>query len=316
VAGYSREELIGRAIAEIFPDEELLAKFARVRETGEAGAFTEMPFVFPDQPERGTTYWDWALVPVKGGNGASTGYVLSALEATEKVRQRERLLSAERARAELAETLNREIAHRVKNNLAMMAGLLQLQIAEQPDAEISAVLRNTVGRLLAFADIHAQMQAVGEGDLDLLAALRQIAGASRDAFARKRAIVTIEGEPALLPSRAATNLAVVANELITNAIKHGAAEPDGEMHVDIGVYRADGRLRLSVWNSGNPIAADLEATRVQNMGLLLVSGLVVDQYGGTFSLRPHAGGTMAEAVVREELLRTEGGRGDPGGASG
>jgi two-component system CheB/CheR fusion protein len=302
-AGYSREELIGRTIADVFPDEDLLAKFERVRETGRAGLFTEMPFIFPGQPERGTTYWDWALVPVKGDEGVPVGFVLSCVEVTEKMQQRERLVDVERARAELAETLNSEIAHRVKNNLTMIAGLLQMQIAEQPDAEISAVLRSTAGRLLAVASVHEQMQTVGEGDLDLLNVVRHIASANREAFSQKRVIVSVDGEPVLLPHKAATNLAVVTNELITNAIKHGAPGADGEMRVDVGLRRTDGNLRLSVWSSGNPVSPNFDASRQRSMGLRLVWGVSVEQYGGTFCLRAHDGGTIAEAVLDEARLR-------------
>ena len=39
-------------------------------------------FVFPDQPERGTTYWDWSLTPVKDSGGGVHGLVFSLRETT------------------------------------------------------------------------------------------------------------------------------------------------------------------------------------------------------------------------------------------
>jgi len=97
-AGYSEEELVGRNHFELFPHAENQAIFERVRDTGEAVAFQARPFEFPDQPERGTTYWDWTLVPVKE-NGRVSGLVFSLLDVTEQERARRALrLSAERLR--------------------------------------------------------------------------------------------------------------------------------------------------------------------------------------------------------------------------
>ncbi len=97
-AGYEQEELVGKNHFELFPNEENLAIFERARATGEVVSFQARPFIYPDQPERGTTYWDWTLVPVKDEEEAVQGLVLSLLDVTE----RERLMQAvERQRARL-----------------------------------------------------------------------------------------------------------------------------------------------------------------------------------------------------------------------
>ncbi len=44
-----------------------------------------MPFEFPDQPWRGTTYWDWTLTPVKDAGGRVDRLVLSRMDTTERV---------------------------------------------------------------------------------------------------------------------------------------------------------------------------------------------------------------------------------------
>jgi len=302
-AGHPREALIGHNFLEVFPDQDLRAKFERVRSSGEPGTFVEMPFEFPDQPARGITYWDWTLVPLPIVKGGFAGFVLSVLEVSDKVKHQQQLMAVEHKRAKLAEDLNREIAHRMKNNLAMMASLLQLQIAKQPDAQVAAVLEDAMGRLQTFASIHEQLKVTGEENVDLLSAIRSIAHANRKAFAQHHINVSVEGEAMPLPHQAGTHLAVIANELITNAVKHGALGADGKAHVHIGVDRADGTVRLSVWNSGNPLAADFDASKQKNVGLLLVWNLTVEQYGGTFSLHPHDGGTMAEVILDEKKLQ-------------
>jgi PAS domain S-box-containing protein len=87
-SGHSREELIGRYHFDLFPNEENLAIFERVRDTGQAVSFQAKPFEYADQPERGTTYWDWMLVPVKDGEGEVQGLVFSLTDVTEQERDR------------------------------------------------------------------------------------------------------------------------------------------------------------------------------------------------------------------------------------
>jgi len=94
-SGYAQEELVGRNHFDLFPHAENRAIFERVRETGKPLAFQARPFEFPDRPDQGTTYWDWALVPVKDGDGQVQGLVLSLLDVTERERSRQALLESE-----------------------------------------------------------------------------------------------------------------------------------------------------------------------------------------------------------------------------
>lgn len=97
-AGYRVADLIGRRHFDLFPDPENEEIFEGVRETGEAVFFQAKPFVYADDVDRGVTYWDWSLIPVKDSDGTVRGLVLSVLDVTE----RERLLEeVARERAKL-----------------------------------------------------------------------------------------------------------------------------------------------------------------------------------------------------------------------
>jgi PAS domain S-box-containing protein len=88
------EELLGKNHFVLYPHAENEAIFRRVRDTGEPVFYKDKPFEFPDQPERGVTYWDWSLVPVKDASGAVQGLVFSLRETTNYRRaeaERERL---------------------------------------------------------------------------------------------------------------------------------------------------------------------------------------------------------------------------------
>jgi PAS domain S-box-containing protein len=90
-AGYSKDELAGQNHFELFPDPENEAIFEQVRDTGQPVAFVAKPFVYPERPELGTTYWDWTLMPVKDSEGEVQGLVLSLMDVTERIRTEEEL---------------------------------------------------------------------------------------------------------------------------------------------------------------------------------------------------------------------------------
>jgi len=83
-AGHIVEELIGRNHFDLFPNEENQAIFKKVQDTGKPVEYHDKPFEYKYQPRRGTTYWDWTLVPVKDASGRVQGLVLSLVETTER----------------------------------------------------------------------------------------------------------------------------------------------------------------------------------------------------------------------------------------
>jgi PAS domain S-box-containing protein len=93
--GYKPEEIIGKNHFALYPDEENEAIFKRVRDTGVTARFHDKPFVFPDQPEKGVTYWDWTLKPVKDGSGKVEGFVFSLVETTERKKAEEELIQTQ-----------------------------------------------------------------------------------------------------------------------------------------------------------------------------------------------------------------------------
>jgi PAS domain S-box-containing protein len=103
--GYRPEEMIGKNHFALYPHAENEAIFCRVRDTGEPFQFRDKPFEFPDQPERGMTYWDWSLVPVKGGDGQVAGLIFSLFETTGRVRAEDAFRASERELRQARELL-------------------------------------------------------------------------------------------------------------------------------------------------------------------------------------------------------------------
>ncbi len=89
------EEMAGKNHFSLYPHAENEAIFRKVRDTGEGVFYKDKPFFFADQPERGVTYWDWSLTPVKDSSGNVTGLVFSSRETTKYKQAEEALRDSE-----------------------------------------------------------------------------------------------------------------------------------------------------------------------------------------------------------------------------
>ncbi len=126
-SGYNKEELIGRNHFDLFPHPENEQIFQRVRQTGQAVEFYAKPFCYTNQPWRGTTYWDWSLVPVKDKKGMMQGLVFSLTDVTEQIKSKQRLEEALTKLRNLNEQLM-EARRKAEQRAAELDGVFEAMI--------------------------------------------------------------------------------------------------------------------------------------------------------------------------------------------
>jgi len=86
----------GKNHFDLYPNRENEAIFRQVVETGQPYSVYAKPFEYPDHPERGVSYWDWGLVPLKDAEGTVTGLVLTMANATDRVQADQILQESEK----------------------------------------------------------------------------------------------------------------------------------------------------------------------------------------------------------------------------
>jgi PAS domain S-box-containing protein len=94
--GYPKDFFIGKNHFDLYPGDEVQQIFQRVVDTGEDFSIFARPFTFPDQPERGVTYWDWTLKPILDNNEEVQGLVFSLNDVTNQVKTDLKLKESER----------------------------------------------------------------------------------------------------------------------------------------------------------------------------------------------------------------------------
>jgi two-component sensor histidine kinase len=219
-----------------------------------------------------------ALVPLSPGATAMRLALVAAAAAVAVLVARtiRREAAAHRRaaeRAELERTLARESNHRIKNDLQTVADLLLLG---RPAGDQGAPFDETAGRIRSIATVH-RLLTEAEDCVDAGALLRSItAGAPVP--------VRVEAEPVPLDAAAAQKLGIIANELLTNAYRHGA--PPITIRLDGGDQAC-----LNVEDGGGGYDSS------SGFGLSLVRRLTEQGLGGEFELRELAGGgTRAEVT--------------------
>ena len=93
--GRTPDHFPGKNHFDLYPSEENLEIFEAVVRTGEPYFTTAKAFEYADAPDRGKSFWDWSLLPVKDAEGGVTGLILALIDVTERVRFESQLRQSE-----------------------------------------------------------------------------------------------------------------------------------------------------------------------------------------------------------------------------
>jgi two-component sensor histidine kinase len=159
-----------------------------------------------------------------------------------------------RRRAEDNERLLRELQHRVKNNLQVMVGLVEVQARREHTLSAKAALRAVGRRVEALRLLHDKLHLAGEVDrVDLGNYLGQLAAGllrfHEGEAARIRLVLEVE-RGIIASVDAAAPLGLVVNEFVTNSLKHAFGDGPGTVGVRLGPTAGAGVVQLELWDDG------------------------------------------------------------------
>jgi PAS domain S-box-containing protein len=196
--------------------------------------------------------------------------------------------------------LLKEIHHRVKNNLQIIASLLNLQSRYITDQKTLAAIRESQNRVKAMALVHEKLYRSEDiAHISLHDYIRFLGtGLFQFYDAKLRGIqFTLDIHDVNVDIDTAIPLGLTINELISNSLKY--AFPEGRKgEISISVRKEGHDLMVLYWDNGIGIPAELDWKNTQSLGLRLVNTLV-DQLNGTIELDRSAG-TQFTIVLHEK----------------
>jgi len=228
--------------------------------------------------------------------------LLVAAAMTERQQAAETLQHTSDALAQLAqeravalqerEVLLKEVHHRVKNNLQIIASLLSLQADTITDPALRAPLQDSQERVHAMALVHETLyQSQNLAQLEMAPYIHTLGTQLWQAYEGERRHIALRCQvDALgLALEQAMPCGLILTELLTNAFKYAFPPPQGGT-IHVALHRVPAQqARLVVRDTGVGLPADLDWRHPGTLGLQLVE-MLTEQLGGTLTFE-RLGGT-------------------------
>lgn len=171
-----------------------------------------------------------------------------------------------------ARMLQQEMNHRVKNSLSIVQALLSMQAKGEKNASAVEALENARGRISAIAAIHDQLQTAPSADTVLADEFIEQLRGSLAFKTGDHSTLSISVAPCSLNIEHAVDMGIIINELVTNAVKHGA-DAEGVSIISVTGRRVGDRLRIIVADRGAGLPGDFDPGEKSGLGMRVVMAL-------------------------------------------
>lgn len=194
-----------------------------------------------------------------------------------------------RKEKETKEVLLKEVNHRVKNNLQLITSLLSLQGKRIEDEELRGLHLDSQNRIHSMGLLHEKIHRTEKWDgEDLEQFLEELAERLKETFGMGQELVTdFEVDASELDGENITPLALILNELLSNAMKYAFKGRD-EGRIEVEIVPEGDHYRLEVRDDGDGIE-NVEGNE-EGLGLEIVRSLA-GQLGGNLEILEREKGT-------------------------
>ncbi|MGE5356175.1 MAG: tetratricopeptide repeat protein [Deltaproteobacteria bacterium] len=181
--------------------------------------------------------------------------------------------------------LNRELNHRVKNNLAFITSLLEMQGRRTESAETKQALIESESRLKALALVHSQLfRSDTDTEVNLKNYLEEIMEHLLGIFSIPGKALNIETDfcDYAINAEDAMRLGLIVNELVTNSVKHAFTDIENPQIIISTNINSEGKLTLNYSDNGPGISKTMgDKIKESSLGIKLID-LLKKQLGDRY----------------------------------
>ncbi len=195
-----------------------------------------------------------------------------------------------------------EIHHRVKNNLAVVSGLMQLQALESKEKNTRDVLLDSVGRIKSIAVIHEHLYTSEDFssirfDENIKKLVQNIEAVMRS---EKNIVTAYNLEPVELDINQAVPCALIVNEIVTNIYKHAFVQKENGK-IQISSSEEKGFVTLIIQDNGVGLNKEkLENEETTSLGMKLIE-VVTLQLNGKLTIDGSNGTIVKIEFAKQEI---------------
>lgn len=174
------------------------------------------------------------------------------------------------------EVLLKEVHHRVKNNLQVISGLLELQNITVADDNVKVVLKEGQNRIQSVALVHKMMyQSENVSKVVMQDSLEELLRILKTtySFPDKDIQTTVRAADIDFDINIAVPINLIVNEVVCNAFKHAFKEEDkGDIYIELQ-KKEEGKYVLLIADNGIGLPEDFDVKELTSIGFDLIIGL-------------------------------------------
>ncbi|KAA0993477.1 histidine kinase dimerization/phosphoacceptor domain -containing protein [Dyadobacter aurulentus] len=204
------------------------------------------------------------------------------------------------------DVLMKEIHHRVKNNLQVISGLLELQSKTLTDETARGALQEGRNRVRSIALIHQNLyQLENLSTIDLKRFIGDLCRQVQSVFQRQKEINISVNVPELnLDIDSAVPLGLILNELLSNSFKYAFTNVEaGTIHLEIRLLDA-GKYELLYRDNGPGLPENFDLSKTPTLGLQLINDLS-RQIGGKVHYKTQRGATFTVNFTNRDIRKNQ-----------
>ena len=171
-----------------------------------------------------------------------------------------------------------ELHHRIKNHLQLLGAMIATHARATTNDRVRARLEEAGRRLQVIASTYNNLYEPG-AVIDMADHLRKVCAFVEGGVASSNTWISVDSVQTKWPVERVVPLSLIANELLTNAVKH--APPDQDLAIEVSLQRVGDLMRFSVLTKNVKLPADFDAAN-SGLGLRLAS-MLGKQLGGTLT---------------------------------
>ncbi|MEX2584897.1 MAG: histidine kinase dimerization/phosphoacceptor domain -containing protein [Balneolaceae bacterium] len=296
--GYSKEEFLSMTIREIRPpdqDNYLQTVLEQIRTVEKMAATPAL-----HQKKNG----ELIHVMVQGNetiyNGRKARIIL-AVDITEQKQQEKELINSLHEK----ETLLAEIHHRVKNNLAVVSAMMQLQAEQVGDVKLNQMLFDSIRRIRTMANIHEHLyRSESFSRVNFSESIHQLIKEIVESGSQELSIdIIFSCDLVQLNINQAVPCSLIANEVTTNIIKHAFGEEHARSpRIEASMKEREEKVTLTIEDNGTGLPDSVSADEPRTLGIQLIDSLV-RQLEGTYQYQAIGEGTRFRLTFQKSDLK-------------